>query len=132
LHAARPGNEAALDAIYLRLALELAQLVAAHPTRVLLYLQEARSPRGGARGSIHALADQLTARAITLTEVARDHHLIRDVDPRVVALSVIGAIDGILFASLRGAARDGLSTTAAAAIVAELVAIVLHGVRRTR
>jgi AcrR family transcriptional regulator len=121
-------GESTIDAIYLRLALELAQIVAAHPTTILFYLQEARAPRGGARGSIHALADQLTARTIKLTEVAREHGLIRDVDARVAALTVVGAIDGILFASLRG--RGGISD--ATAIITELVRIVLHGIRVAR
>jgi AcrR family transcriptional regulator len=128
LRTVQPGDIAALDATYRRLALDLARIVPEYPTRVLFYLQEARAPRGGARGSIHALADQLTARAITLTEVAREHRLIRDVEPRVVALAVIGAIDSILFASLRGRAA-GMSNGDAAAIVAELIAIVLHGIR---
>ncbi|MBX3161700.1 MAG: TetR/AcrR family transcriptional regulator [Deltaproteobacteria bacterium] len=121
-------GESVIDSIYLRLALELAQIVAAQPTTILLYLQEVRAPRGGARASIHALADQLTARTIRLTEVARDHGLIRDVDARVAALTVIGAIDGILFATLRG--RSDRGQPDATAIVTELVRIVLHGIRR--
>jgi hypothetical protein len=98
---------------------------------VLLYLQEARAPRGGARASIHALADQLTARAVRLTEVAREHGLIRDVDARVAALTVVGAIDGILFATLRGRGHgNGTGDGDTAAIVTEFVRIVLHGIRR--
>jgi AcrR family transcriptional regulator len=125
--ALRVARADALVAIYLTLALELSQVVARHPSHVLLYLQEARAPRGGARGAIHALADHLTARAIALTETALEHRLIRDVDPRIAALTVIGAIDSILFAHLR-AGRG--ATTDVPAITGELVAIIVNGIRR--
>jgi hypothetical protein len=126
LRGARPD---ALAAIYLELALELSQVVARHPAHVLFYLQEARAPRGGARGAIHALADHLTARTITLTEIALEHRLIRDVDPRIAALTVTGAIDSILFAQLRGRAAP---TADVSAITGELVAIIVNGIRRVR
>jgi AcrR family transcriptional regulator len=127
--ALRVARADALAAIYLKLALELSDVVARHPSRVLLYLQEARAPRGGARAAIHALADQLTARAIALTETALEHRLIRDVDPRIAALTVTGAIDAILFAYLRGRASP---STDVPAITSELVAIIVNGIRRTR
>lgn len=123
----RVAKRERLATIYLQLALELAAIVERDPDRVLLYLQEARAPRGGARGAIHAFADQLTAKTIGLTEIAREHRLIREVDPRIAALTVTGAIDAILFAYLRDrTARPGID---APAITGELVAIILDGIR---
>jgi AcrR family transcriptional regulator len=124
--ALRRARPEALAAIYLRLASDLSEVVSRHASRVLLYLQEARAPAGGARAAIHALADQLTARGVALTEIARDHGLIREVDPRIAALTVTGAVDAILFAYLRG--RDVLAAEIPT-ITTELVAIVLRGVR---
>ena len=91
---------------------------------MLLYLQEARAPAGDARRAIHALAAELTARAITLTRIARASGLIRDVDPRISALIVIGAIEAILVAQLRGGQAGD-----AVAITTELVTTVLRGIR---
>jgi AcrR family transcriptional regulator len=124
-HALREAQPAALAAIYLRLAGELSEIVGSHATRVLLYLQEARAPAGEARLAIHALADQLTARAAGLTQTARDHGLIRDVDPRIAALTVTGAVEALLFAYLRDPATRALGIPA---VTGELVAIVLRGI----
>jgi AcrR family transcriptional regulator len=124
--ALRRGRPEALASIYVRLAIELSEVVAGHPARVLLYLQEARAPAGGSRAAIHALADQLTARAVALTEIARDHRLIRDVDPRVAALTVTGAVDAILFSYLRGRDPGAVDVPA---VTAELVSIVVRGIR---
>jgi AcrR family transcriptional regulator len=115
-----------LAAIYLKLAADLSLVVAQHAPRVLLYLQEARAPAGPERRAIHAISDELTSRAIKLTEIARDHGLIRNVDPAVSALAVLGAIDAILFAHLR---RRRVSMNDAPAVIAELVTIVLGGIR---
>ncbi len=123
LHRAKPDT---LIATYLQLAAELSTVVGQYAPRVLLYLQEVRSPPGPARRSIHALAEELGSRAIRLTRTARDHGLIRDVDPRVSALTVLGAVDAILFEHLR---RQRVSTTEAPAMIMELVAIVLRGIR---
>ncbi len=123
LHRAQPAT---LIATYLQLAAELSTLVARHAPRMLLYLQEVRSPPGPARRSIHALADELGSRAILLTRTARDHGLIRDVDPRVSALTVLGAVDAILFEHLR---RQPVTTSEAPAVIMELVAIVMRGIR---
>ncbi len=113
-----------LAAIYLQLALELSLTVGREPARVLLYLQEARAPRGGARTAVHAFADQLLARTVALTEIARAHRLIRPVEPRIAALTVIGATDAVLFAHLRGR-RTQLE---AAVIMRELVSIIVDGI----
>lgn len=122
LRVARPD---ALAGIYLRLAIELSDVIARHPSQVLLYLQEARAPASGPRAAIQTFATEVTARAVELTEIARDHGLIRDVDPRVAALTVTGAIDALLFAYLRD--RD-LPAAEIPAVTRELVAIVLGGI----
>ncbi len=115
-----------LAATYLSLAAELSTVVANHSPRVLLYLQEMRAPAAPERRSIHVLAEELTSRAITLTNLARDHGLIRNVDARVSALTVLGAIDTILFDHLR---RRRVSADNAPAVIGELVTIVLGGIR---
>lgn len=115
-----------LTATYLALAGELSTVVAQHPSRVLLYLQEMRATAAAERRSIHALAEELTTRSITLTEIARDHGLIRDVDARVSALTVLGAIETILFEHLR---RRRVAVDNVPAVIAELVTIVLGGIR---
>lgn len=120
LHTARAD---ALADIYMRLALDLAAVVSRHRPRVLLYLQEVRAPPGGARAAIHALADQLEARAVALTETAIAHGLIRNAHPRVVALTVVGAVDALLYAHLRDQLAINVQT-----IMGELVTLVLRGV----
>jgi AcrR family transcriptional regulator len=125
----RQARRDTLAALYTQLALDLALVVERHARRVLLYLQEVRASPGPARRAIHALADELTRRAIRLTEIARDHGLIRAVDPEIAALAVVGAIDAILFAHLR--ARPAPSSTTPA-VISELVAIVLRGIVETR
>jgi AcrR family transcriptional regulator len=120
LHEARATE---LAPIYMRLALELAEVVSRHGPRVLLYLQEVRAPPGGARAAFHALAEQLEVRAVALTETAIAHGLIRDVHPRVVALTVVGAVDTLLYAHLRGRLPIDVQT-----IMSELVTLVLRGV----
>jgi AcrR family transcriptional regulator len=122
----RTGKRDEITTIYLGLARDLSIVVAAHSPRVLLYLQEMRAPQGAAPRAVQHLADALTSRTIALTEIARDHGLIRPVDPEISALAVLGAIDSILFAHLRRrrAPRAGI-----AHVTAELVDIVLRGIR---
>ena len=111
---------------YFKLATELLAVVTANASRVLLYLQEARAPATESRRTIHAIAAELTARAISLTEVARSHALIRDVDPNVAGVTVLGAIDALLYEQLRG--RRAASEAPRA--ITELVTLVLGGIRR--
>lgn len=122
----RTGRREDIAAIYLVLARDLSQMVARHSQRVLLYLQEARAPQGAAPPAIQHLADELTARTIALTEIARDHGLIRAVDPEISALAVLGAVDAILFANLRNrrAPRAPIPQ-----VTAGLVDIVLRGIK---
>lgn len=122
----RKGRREDIAAIYLALARDLSQVVARYAPQVLLYLQEARAPQGAAPPAIQHLADALTSRTIALTEIARDHGLIRPVDPEVSALAVLGAVDAILFAHLR---RRRAPRASISQVTAGLVDIVLRGIR---
>lgn len=122
----RSGRREEIGAIYLLLARELSAVIARYAPRVLLYLQEARAPQAAAPAAVQELADALTSRTIALTEIARDHGLIRPVDPEISALAVLGAIEAILFAHL----RDRRAPRAAIPqVTSELVEIVLRGIR---
>ncbi len=125
-HQLRTGRRDDIAAIYLTLARELSQVVAHHVSRVLLYLQESRAPERAAPPAIAELADALTSRTIALTEIARDHGLIRAVDPEISALAVLGAVDAILFATLR---KRRVLRASIPQVTAELVDIVLRGIR---
>jgi AcrR family transcriptional regulator len=122
--ALRAARAEQLASVYVALAAELSTAITRAPTRVLLYLQEARSPAGSARDAIHAFRDHVHDRAAELTRVARDAGLIRDVDPRVSSLVVIGAVEAILVDQLRGRASAEV-----AALTTELVTTILHGIR---
>lgn len=124
--ALRSAKPAQVTAVYLQLGMELSQAIPRHASRVLLYLQEARSPPGGTRAAVHAFADQVAARGVALTETARAQKLIRNVDPQVSAMAVIGATEAILYAHLRG--RD-VSRARASVVIPELVELVLRGIR---
>jgi AcrR family transcriptional regulator len=124
--ALRHGHRDTLAAIYLQLANDLAVIVAHHTPVVRLYLQEVRAPAGPVRRAIHALSDRLTDRTIALTEIARDHRLIRDVDPEISALVVLGAVEALLASSLR---RRRVPAATIPDVIAQLVAIVLRGIR---
>jgi AcrR family transcriptional regulator len=114
-----------LPGIYLRLAAGIGAAVAAHPDLVRLYLQESRAPRQGAAAPVRQLADELTRRGVALSVAARDHGLLRaDSDPRVGALTVIGAAERLLLAYLTGDDVGPIESVPAA-----LVSVILDGVR---
>jgi len=114
-----------LPAIYLAMASELVLVTGRNPDLLRLYLQECRSPAAGARKPVRVLADDVAARAVRLSTVARDFGLLRDSDPRIGALTVIGAVERLAFAVLAGEDVGRLHE-----IPTTLVSIVLDGVRR--
>lgn len=67
----------AMMAIYQDLGAELAGSILRYSELVLLYLQESRAPGVGARAPIVELASFVTTRAVTLTEVAHRHGVLR-------------------------------------------------------
>jgi len=116
-----------LPAIYLALATELTDAVTPEPDVLRLYLQECRSPPMGACRPVRALADDIARQAIELSQVAKDFGLLRDTDPRVGALTVIGAVERLAFAVLAGEDVGGL-----AALPHTFISVILDGVRRPR
>ena len=119
-----PGD---MPAVYTRLAQELGAAVIGHPREVKLYLQECRAPAVGARAPVRKFADAVARQAIELSNVARDHGLLRDSDPRVGALTVVGAAEQLLFAY-----HNGVDLGPPERIPATLVSVILHGVLAPR
>lgn len=115
---------AELPAVYLAMAGELAAAATRDPELVRLYLQECRSPAAGARRPVRLLADEVAARAIRLSTVARDFGLLRDADPRVSALAVVGAVERLSFAALTGEDIGRLDD-----VPREVISMLLDGVR---
>lgn len=111
---------------YLELAHRVAGLIAEHPRAALLYLQEARVPARGGRAPVREVADQVADLAERMSVHARDHGLLRDLDARVQALVVLGAVERLLFEFLAGRQVAGRPE----AVSAILVTIILDGVRR--
>jgi AcrR family transcriptional regulator len=93
--------EAMFDA-YRALGAVLAGAVLTHPGVVRLYLQENRGAPSGARQKLAALADQIASSAILVTRKGHSHGLLRKVHPAVSALAVVGAVERLLLAVLRG------------------------------
>src|SRR5688572_11215815 len=120
-------DPAQLPALYLRLAARLAAQVGPRPDLIRLYLQENRSPAVGARAPIRALADEISSRAVALSTKARDRGLLTDSDPRVGALTTIGASERLLFGFL-----SGENIGAPRAVPGTLINMILDGVRRRR
>ena len=122
----RASNAEELSASYLELARSVAAAIAAQPRAALLYLQEARGPALGARAPVRRLADEIADRAEQLSRHACDHGLLRQFDPRVQGLVVLGAVERLLYDFLSGrriAARPE-------AVAAMVVSIILDGVRQ--
>jgi len=120
------SDDASLFRAYQTFALTLIPVTLEHPDVVRLYLQESRAPvAAGARAPIRALADEIRARAIDLTEFAVDHGLLRIPDPRVSALAVIGAVEQLAFTVL-----SGQLDLPADRIAGTLISLVLSGIRR--
>jgi AcrR family transcriptional regulator len=118
------SGPADLAPAYEALAVSLAEAFLEHPGLVRLYLQESRAPAVGARAPVRALADEIAARAIQLTEAAHAHGLLRPIDPRVTSLTVVGAVERLLFDVL--VAQQALDPVT----VAEgLITLVLDGIR---
>ena len=122
----RASTAEELSASYLDLARAVAVAIAAQPRAALLYLQEARGPASGARAPVRRLADEIADRAEQLSRHACDHGLLRQFEPRVQGLVVLGAVERLLYDFLLGrriAARPE-------AVAAMVVSIILDGVRQ--
>ena len=98
----RADTETDLNAVYASLALELAAIALPQLRVIQLYLQENRSPPTPSTEGIRALALEMSQGAIHLTDVAVSHDLLRVSDPRVSALAVVGSVEQLALAVLRG------------------------------
>ena len=117
-------DDAELHGAYLQMATELAGVLFENLEVVRLYIQESRAPSVAARVPVCELAEHLADWAYKLTVVAEDRGLLRAVNARVTGVSVLGAIERLLFESLRG------SPPAEPLAVAEaLISMVLEGLR---
>lgn len=122
LNAARDAE--ALFAAYAAMAAALAPAFEEEQGAVRLYLQESRGPAVGARAPVRALADELTRRALALTEASRRHGLLRlELPAEVTSLAVLGAVERIAFDNLNGRLKHDAVTLGAA-----LVDTILEGV----
>lgn len=89
-----------------------------------LYLQECRAPAVGARKPIALLNQFVDERALELSEVAHRQELLRQIEPKVSALAVVGAVEKLLFRTLQaGDLGDPLS------VANDMVSLVLDGLR---
>lgn len=80
----------------------LGAVILHHGDVVQLYLQECRAPAEGARAPARLLADAIAEKAIEHTRLAREHGLLRAFPAEVSTLTVIGAVERILFSVLNG------------------------------
>jgi AcrR family transcriptional regulator len=113
-----------LEEAYRELALQLGAALLPQARLVQLYLQESRAPKAGASAPVRRLADEVAARAIDLTRVAREHGLLRDLPPRVTALGVVGAVETLLYHYIQGRDIGGPRAASEA-----LVSMILEGVQ---
>lgn len=123
LRAAKKSDQ--LVVVYMRFGLALTAVIASHQEIVRLYLQEVRGPAHGVRRSIVALADEVDAIVLRLTESAQSHGLLRAVDPLVSSQAVLGLMEHRIYRAL----RDGRLVQEAERLPA-LIALVLEGVAR--
>ena len=100
-------------------------IILRHAGMVRLYLQESRGPAVGARTRIVALSRLLTQHALSITEKAHSHGLLRPVRPEVSALAVVGAVERLLYAVL---SEEEIGNTLEAPEL--LVSIILDGLRK--
>ena len=118
-------SPAELSAAYFGIAQAVASLIVANPLLTRLYLQESRGPAVGAREPIRRLAERIADRATALSDNARTHGLLRDLDPRVGTLIVIGATERLIFEQL---SRGDLGKPDEVSHM--LISVILDGVRQ--
>ena len=123
LRAAKKSDQ--LVAVYMRLGLAITALVASEQGAVRLYLQEVRGPAHGVRRPIIALASEIDALVLQLTEAAHAHGLLRAIEPEVSAQAVLGLVEHVLHRAL----RDGRLLQEAERLPA-LIGLVLEGVAK--
>jgi AcrR family transcriptional regulator len=113
-----------VSASYQVLAGGLFELVLFHADTALLYLQENRGPARGARAPVIKLGELIAERAIAHTTAVRAHGLLKPFPAEVSTLTVIGAVERLLYAALSGQLK-----TNTLAVPALLISLILDGVR---
>jgi AcrR family transcriptional regulator len=102
----------------------LATLLMEHPGAVRLYLQESRAPAVGARRPVIELSRLVSRYAISLTEKAQQHGILRPIPVAVSALTVVGAAERLLHAVLL---EEDVGNPLA--VPAALTSLILDGLR---
>lgn len=113
------------QATFQKIAVILSALLTECPGQVRLYLQECRAPGLGARRPIVELAKRVTAAAIDITARAQQVGLTKSGNPAVAALTVVGAVERLVFALLH---NEDIGDHAAVPPV--LMATLLEGLKR--
>lgn len=112
-------------ATFQKIAVILSALLTECPGQVRLYLQECRAPGLGARRPIVELAKRVTTAAIDITARAQQVGLTKSGNPAVAALTVVGAVERLVFALLH---NEDIGDHAAVPPV--LMATLLEGLKR--
>lgn len=102
----------------------LGRVILHHGDVVQLYLQECRAPAEGARAPARQLADAVADKAVEHTRLAREQGLLRAFPAEVSTLTVIGAVERILFAVLSGQFRGEPLE-----VPGQLIELILDGLR---
>lgn len=106
--------------VYAALGLRLAEVLALHPEEVRLHFAEGRAP--GAGGEIvRAHAARLESLTRDILEDAVAHGTLRAHDTYAVALAIVGGIERLVWAWLRGEVLD------VAGLPAEVTRLFRHG-----
>ncbi len=117
---------ASLATPYRGIAMALGSVVFEHPDAVRLYLQECRAPGTGARAPIAALARDIHKGTLELAQIARAEKLVRDIPAAIVATSVQGACEALVWRVLAGEELAPIDE-----IPEALIGIILDGMRPT-
>jgi len=122
----RAHSDADMGLAYLALAHVLAETVSERADIVRLYLQESRAPAPAraARRPLRALADEIADRAVALGRAASRVGVYRELDARVVTLTIVGAAERILFEHLTRAPFSDPT-----GVAATVVSIIIEGMR---
>ena len=113
-------------AAYAIMAMRLAQAATSHPAALHIYVQEQRCPKTPATEGIQQLSNEISEATIAMSRLAVERSLLEVEDPRVSALAVIGSIEKLGLAMMKG--DLDLEPPAVARI---LVNLVLNGIRKT-
>lgn len=114
----------ALELAYAELAGDLLAVLTQAPEVIRLFLQERHGPPSLARVPVVELDTAIREHAIRMAEAGRTHGLLRPLDARIGAMTVVGAVHELLWQQFAGRGHDDPALGAS-----ELVEIVLHGVR---